>query len=167
MWDNIMKKGLESSIKYHKTSLWHRLIYFIKNGKSMYDGSKTSSYEMDEQALYYADKINTMEDEVGQTSATQRSTAIKRCRLKRNNFQIINNMKEEYDALEDLITCNNFIADISNCAFGEILNEFRQWQREWELYVSLQALKKPQSADDFIKGLKSKYVIGFKHCKPL
>jgi hypothetical protein len=108
-----MKKGLESSIKYHKTSLWHRLIYFIKNGKSMYDGSKNILYEMDEQALYYANKINTMEDEVGQTNATQRSTAIKRCRLKRNNFQIINNMKEKHDALEDLGTCNNFIADVS------------------------------------------------------
>jgi hypothetical protein len=78
-----------------------------------------------------------------------------------------NEMKEEHDALEDLVTCNNFIADIGNCAFGEILNEFRQWQREWELYVSLQALKKPQSADDFIEGLKSKYVIGFKRCEPL
>lgn len=56
------------------------------------------------------------------------------------------------------------IADVSNCAFGKILNEFRQWQREWDLYDSRQTLKKPQSSDDFIKGLKSKYVIGFKHC---
>ena len=46
----------------------------------------------------------------------------------------------------------------------KILNEFRQWQRKWDLYDSRQILKKPQSYDDFIKGLKSKYVVGFKHC---
>lgn len=46
----------------------------------------------------------------------------------------------------------------------KILNEFRQWQRKWDLYDSRQTLKKPQSSDDFIKGLKSKYVVGFKHC---
>lgn len=56
------------------------------------------------------------------------------------------------------------IADVSNCAFSKILNEFRQWQIEWDLYDSRQTFKKPQSSDDFIKGLKSKYVIGFKHC---
>jgi hypothetical protein len=73
-------------------------------------------------------------------------------------------MSKENETLENLIEGNDFIADVSNCAFGKILNEFRQWQREWDLYDSRQTLKKPQSSDGFIKGLKSKYVIGFKHC---
>ena len=73
-------------------------------------------------------------------------------------------MSKENETLENLIEGNDFIADVSNCAFGKILNEFRQWQRKWDLYDSRQILKKPQSYDDFIKGLKSKYVVGFKHC---
>ena len=58
--------------------------------------------------------------------------------------------------------CN--IANVSNCAFGKILDEFRQWQKEWDLYDSRQTLREPQSSDDFIKELKSKYVVGFKRC---
>ena len=73
-------------------------------------------------------------------------------------------MSKENETLENLIEGNDFIADVSNCAFVKILNEFRQWQRKWDLYDSRQTLLKPQSSDDFIKGLKSKYVVGFKHC---
>lgn len=58
----------------------------------------------------------------------------------------------------------NEIADINNCAFNKVLNEFREWQREWDLYDKREVLKKPQTSDDFIKQLKSKYVIGFKDC---
>ena len=38
-----------------------------------------------------------------------------------------------------------------------ILNEFRQWQKKWDLYDTKQTLKKPQSSDDFIKELKKHY----------
>ena len=72
-------------------------------------------------------------------------------------------MKNE--TLENLMERNDFITDASNCAFNKILNEFRQWQRKWELYHSQQTLKRPQKTDDFIKQLKSKYVVGFKHCR--
>jgi len=73
-------------------------------------------------------------------------------------------MSKENETLENLIEGNDFIADVSNCAFNKVLNEFRQWQREWDLYDKRETLKKPQATDAFIKGLKSKYVIGFKHC---
>ena len=33
----------------------------------------------------------------------------------------------------------------------EIRDEFRQWQRQWDLYDKRETLKKPQSSDDFIK----------------
>ncbi len=36
----------------------------------------------------------------------------------------------------------------------EIRDEFRQWQRQWDLYDKRETLKKPQSSDDFIKQLK-------------
>lgn len=73
-------------------------------------------------------------------------------------------MSKENETLENLIDGNDFIADVSNCAFNKVLNEFRQWQREWDLYDKREILKKPQNSDDFIKQLKTKYVIGFKHC---
>ena len=73
-------------------------------------------------------------------------------------------MSKENETLENLINGNDFIADVSNCAFNNVLNEFRQWQREWDLYDKRETLKKPQSSDDFIKKLRTKYVIGFKHC---
>jgi hypothetical protein len=89
---------------------------------------------------------------------------MKRCRLKRYNFQIKNKMSKEKQTLDKQQNGNDFIADVSNCAFNKVLNEFRQWQREWDLYDKRETLKKPQSSDDFIERLRTKYVIGFKHC---
>ncbi len=66
-------------------------------------------------------------------------------------------MNKENETLENLLEGNDFIADVSNCALGKILNEFRQWQKKWDLYDTKQTLKKPQSSDDFIKELKKHY----------
>jgi|GEM_PF-6011680 len=90
--------------------------------------------------------------------------AMKRCQLNTLNFKIINKMNKDNETSSKAQNGNDFIADISNCALGKVLNEFRQWQREWDLYDRREVLKKPQTSDDFVKQLKVKYVVVFKHC---
>ena len=55
------------------------------------------------------------------------------------------------------IEINDSVADFSD--FDSILNDFRQWQAKWDLYSNKKTFKKPQSLNDFIVEMKSKYLI--------
>jgi uncharacterized protein YozE (UPF0346 family) len=55
------------------------------------------------------------------------------------------------------IEINDSVADVSD--FDSILNDFRQWQAKWDLYSNKKTFKKPESSDDFIVEMKSKYLI--------
>ena len=59
---------------------------------------------------------------------------------------------------------NCIIPDVGHNAFHNIAEEFRKWQRQWDLFGKQEISKKPLHLDEFIKELEHKYVVGFKHC---
>ena len=59
---------------------------------------------------------------------------------------------------------NCIIPDVSHSAFRKIAEEFRNWQRQWDLLDKQEIRKKPMHLDEFIKELEQKYVVGFKYC---
>ena len=59
---------------------------------------------------------------------------MKRCRLKRTNFQIINKMSKENKTLDIIQNGNDFIADVSHCGLTEI--EYTERERLLELQRS-------------------------------
>lgn len=59
---------------------------------------------------------------------------------------------------------NCIIPNVSHSAFRNIAEEFRGWQRQWDLFDKQEIKTKPPHLDEFIKNLEQKYVAGFKHC---
>ena len=52
---------------------------------------------------------------------------------------------------------------VSRRALLSLAQEFRDWQREWNLYDIGQRLVKPKNVDDFVSELEQRYVADFKH----
>lgn len=47
---------------------------------------------------------------------------------------------------------------VSSRSFTNIIEDFRQWQREWDLFNSRQTLILPEASDAFVKKIISKYI---------
>lgn len=52
---------------------------------------------------------------------------------------------------------------VSRRALLSLAQEFRDWQREWNLYDIGQRFVKPKNVDDFVSELEHRYVADFKH----
>jgi signal recognition particle GTPase len=82
--------------------------------------------------------------------------------LTTNQFEYNQMLNKYYDALEsyiDILEKQLTLTDVSSSAFHNIAEEFRKWQRQWDLFGKQQITKKPPHLDEFINDLEQKYVV--------